>query len=404
MKLIDFFAGVARFETDAGSTGRLFDILMKARLVYRDLSVTDGRCVLYCSLRTAKRLAELCGSAGIDASFGVIYGLPGMGGAFRRRAGLVIGAVAALVILAVGSSVIWDVRVTGCGKVLTVTEAESLFASLGIRPGVMRFAVDADGVAAEAVRKSEKLAWAAVNIRGTTAVIEVREQVDPPGTVADPFEGFDGVNLVASCDGLVVDMEVISGKPTVARGQSVREGDLLVSGVIDSTRIGFRLTHADGEVRAETTEMIEVEIPYKYEKKQPDGRQELEIWLIFFSGRLQLFKKGGNTGADRDTIYTEDLIALPGGKVVPVGIGSRRSVGYVYTDAERTPEEAARLAEFVLSRRIADALQGGAYPVRRTVARRADEDAYRIECELVAVRNIAKKSGFSFGITGGTNE
>ena len=46
MKLIDFFAGVARFETDAGSTERLLDILMNARLVYRDLNVTDGRCVL----------------------------------------------------------------------------------------------------------------------------------------------------------------------------------------------------------------------------------------------------------------------------------------------------------------------------------------------------------------------
>ena len=141
-------------------------------------------------------------------------------------------------------------------------------------------------------------------------------------------------------------------------------------------------------------------MPYRYEKKQPDGSSELEIWLIFFSKEIKLFKKGGNTGAERDTINTRDLITLPGGKVVPIGIGSARNLGYTYTEAERSVEEAGRLAEYELSRRIAALLPEGAYPVRRTVTREAGGDAYRIRCELVAVENIASRRGFRFDVTG----
>ncbi len=397
MKLIDFFAGVCRFSADCSDSERLLNLLLRSKLVYRDFSVSEGRTVLFCSERTSVRLAALCREAGIEVEYIPVYGLPALRGEIRRRWGLIVGAAAALILMILGESVIWDVRVTGCGDVLTVTEAEEIFASYGVYPGVFRRSIEVDRIAAEAVAASDKLAWAAVNIRGTTAVIEVREQLDPPkAPQAEPEGGFDGENLVASCDGLVTELEVIAGKPVVVRGQSVKKGELLVSGVIDSTRIGFRITRAQGEVRAETAHFIEVEIPYEYEKKLPDGRESLEIWLIFFSKEVKIFGKGGIWGDNCDTIRSRDLLMLPGGKVVPVGLGRIRSVGYTYAPATRSTEAAARLAEFELSRRLSDILSEGAYPVRKTVTREAGEDAYRISCELTCVRNIAVSQGFFF--------
>lgn len=164
--------------------------------------------MLFCSARTAHRLAVLCDAAGIGHSVRTVYGLPAMKKTLIRRAGLIAGSLAALFILILGESVIWDVRVTGCRDILTSTETEALFAELGVRPGVRRRAVNADRTAAEAVKSSDKLAWAAVNIRGTTAVIEVREQLDPPKE-DEPDGGYDGENLIAACDGLITGTEII---------------------------------------------------------------------------------------------------------------------------------------------------------------------------------------------------
>lgn len=397
MRLIDFFAGVCRFSADSSEAEKILNLLLRSKSVYRDFSVSDGRAVLYCSERTAARLARLCDAEGIKTERTAVYGLPTLRGEARRRWGLIVGAAAAIALLALGESVIWDVRVSGCGKVLTVTETEAIFAGYGVYPGALRRSLDVDRIAAEAVVGSDKLAWAAVNIRGTTAVIEIREQLEPTKDAEpQPDDGFEGENLIASCDGLVRELEIISGKPVVGRGQLVKRGELLVSGVIDSTRIGFRLTRARGEVRAEVTHLIEVSVPYEYEKKVPDGRQSFELRLIFFSKEIKLFAKGGNTGGSYDTIYSRDLLSLPGGKVVPVGLGSSRRVGYTYSDAVRSTETAARLAEFELSRRISDLLPEGAYPVRKTVTREAGEESYRISCELTSVENIAVPQGIGF--------
>ena len=394
MRLIDFFAGVCRFSVAEGDAVRLLNILMKVRLVYRGFTVTGsetdgetggepgGTAVLFCSARTAHRLAVLCDAAGIGHSVRTVYGLPAMKKTLIRRAGLIAGSLAALFILILGESVIWDVRVTGCRDILTSTETEALFAELGV-----------------AVKSSDKLAWAAVNIRGTTAVIEVREQLDPPKE-DEPDGGYDGENLIAACDGLITGTEIIAGKPAVSRGQSVKKGDLLVSGVIDSTRIGVRITRARGEVRAETVREITVTVPYRYERNVPDGREDEEISLIFFSKEIKLFSKSGGAEHDSDTVSERNMPRLPGGKVIPVGIDRVKRVGYSAEEAVRSGAEAERLADFELSRRISDALSGGAYPVRKTVVREVGEDAVTLRCELVAVENIAVPQGFVF-LTGG---
>ena len=170
--------------------------------------------------------------------------------------------------------------------------------------------------------------------------------------------------------------------------------------MIDSTRIGVRITRARGEVRAETVREITVTVPYRYERNVPDGREDEEISLIFFSKEIKLFSKSGGAEHDSDTVSERNMPRLPGGKVIPVGIDRVKRVGYSAEEAVRSGAEAERLADFELSRRISDALSGGAYPVRKTVVREVGEDAVTLRCELVAVENIAVPQGFVF-LTGG---
>ena len=84
MKLIDFFAGVCRFSADCSDPERLLNLLLRSKLVYRDLSAAEGRTVLFCSARTAVRLAALCREAGIEAEYIPVYGLPTLRGEIRR--------------------------------------------------------------------------------------------------------------------------------------------------------------------------------------------------------------------------------------------------------------------------------------------------------------------------------
>ncbi len=408
MKIKDLILGICRVEITAAAPAEVLNLLLAHRIVYRDLEVAENEnedgspaaaCLvrLFCSLPAARRLARISADAGMHCRYIIVGGLPAYAAAAKRRPAMVLGALAAMLLLWLGESVIWGVRVVGADDVISATEVRVLFAEAGVYPGAVIAGIRGDYAAARVVSHSDRLAWAAVNIRGTTAVIEVRSQVTPQKE-DDPYAAFDGVNLVAARDGLVVELEVIAGKPVVRRGSTVRAGELLVSGVIDSTRIGFRLTRSDGIVRAETQRTVTARVPYKYQKRVCSDECERDLWLVFFSKKIDLLSGYGSVSGEYNSVESLSLIALPGrGKLLPVGLGSRSRRGYYYVEAERTPAEAERLCEVELSRRIAAELGEGDYIVRRTTRTRDTGDGILMECELVVAENIAKRQGFYLG-------
>ncbi len=410
MKIKDLILGVCRVEITAATPAVVLDLLMSARIVYRDLEAEAAEnehergspaaaslVRLFCSLPAARRLARVSADAGIPCRYIVEGGFPAAAAAAKGRPAMMLGALMAILLLWLGESVIWGVRVVGADDVISATEVRELFAKAGVYPGAAIAGIRGDHAAAHVVAGSDRLAWAAVNIRGTTAVIEVRSQVSP-SKEDDPYAACDGVNLVAARDGLVVELEVIAGKPVVRRGSTVRAGELLVSGIIDSTRIGFRLTRSEGIVRAETQRTVTARVPYKYQKRVYSDECERDLWLVFFSKRIDLLSGYGSVSGEYNSVESLSLIALPGrGKLLPVGLGSRSRRGYYYVEAERTPAEAARLCEVELSRRIAAELGEGDYIVRRTTRTRDVGDGILMECELVLAENIAKRQGFYLG-------
>lgn len=406
MKLKDFFLGVCRFEVIAESAAAVLNLLMSARVVYGDLEAdeadtNDGnetascRVSFRCSLPAARRLSRLCAEKGIHNGYVTERGLPAAAIAAKRRLGLVLGAAAALLLIWLGESVIWGVEVVGADDVISAAEVRQLFSAAGVYPGAVIADINVDHSAAYAIAASDRLAWAAVNIRGTTAVIEVRSQVTADDE-EDLFLEFDGVNLVAARDGLVVDLEIISGKPVVRRGNTVKKGELLVSGVIDSTRIGFRLTRSVGVVRAETLRTVSARVPYKYLKRVYSGKCKVDVWIDFFSKKIDVLRGYGSMDGEYDSVCSLFYPTLPGGAVLPVGMGYCRRLGYYYAEEERTVADAVKLCEFELSQLISRELGEGDYIVRRTVSTREADDGVVMDCEMVIAENIAVRQGFYF--------
>ena len=55
-------------------------------------------------------------------------------------------------------------------------------------------------------------------------------------------------NIVADCDGVVEEVNVVEGQAAVFPGQLVRKGQVLISGVVDGKDGEFRYEYAEGEV------------------------------------------------------------------------------------------------------------------------------------------------------------
>jgi similar to stage IV sporulation protein len=104
-----------------------------------------------------------------------------------------------------------------------------------------------------------------VQKKGIKLIIEIKEEAIEPEKVDRNYPA----NIVARKKGVITKVIARNGDSVVKVGQIVKDGQLLISGVIESNDETFHLVHADGEVYARTRyeAIIEEPIIKKVEKE-----------------------------------------------------------------------------------------------------------------------------------------
>ena len=387
----EFLCGRCRITTASENTLALMNILLATHTVYRGLQVgrEDGQTVLETSHGAARRLSEICKAQNISVSVRSISGLPHLWASYRMRLGIWIGLIISLALIVAGSGVLWQVRVYGNER-LSDDEVRDLLSTYGVSAGANISGLDTDNIRARVAMESDEIAWIAINIRGTVAQVQIREEEKPP-TVAET-EG-DGVNLVASRDALILGYELVAGEAVAQVGSTVKEGELLVSGLVESKRFGWRALKANGRVWAQTQRHFSVSIPYEYTVSVPVEREILEVSLIFFSKEQKLFKNSGNHSENCDKIKLVRYVYSSPEHTIPLGFSTVSRMITEESVQTHSAAQARELAYFELNRLIA-AEGEGVRIVRKEISETEGEKAFTLECTLVCTEDIAMPAAF----------
>lgn len=121
------------------------------------------------------------------------------------------------------SGFIWFIEINGNEQLPTI---EIMNAALdeGLHVGQRRRDFSAKSLESKLLAHFDSLAWVGVSLQGTKVQIDIVER----STFA-PSSSLTG-NIVAVHDGLVTDLFVLRGTPMVRKGDTVRQGDILISG------------------------------------------------------------------------------------------------------------------------------------------------------------------------------
>ena len=167
-----------------------------------------------------------------------------------------------------------------------------------------------------------------------------------------PSEGTEGMLscLVAKRDGVIVGFDCASGIITVNVGQTVKKGEVLVTGVLE-TQNGTYFQNANGRVRARTNRTFIETIPKTEQVTVGYERIELEKQIIFLGKTIKVFTKGRNSPPSCDTIkeeiiqlsLTDDLLLPIYQKTVYAEIPITENVTYTEEQAKHIATERINL-------------------------------------------------------------
>jgi similar to stage IV sporulation protein len=290
--------------------------------------------------------------------------------------------VGVFVALRVACLFVWEIEVSGNARI----PARVILGALrghGFGYGTFSPSVVSEALAESLILEIPQIQWLAINIRGSHADVLVRERTDRPEIVDTGARA----DVCASKGGLIVKMSVLEGEPVRRVGDTVAQGDTIVTGGVRG-----RWASANAEVWARTWYELTAKYP-NMSKKVYSGEEKYRRYIIIAGKKINLSSNSGISWRNYDKIITEKTLRLPGGNVMPVALVTERYREYTLepqgAGADAKARETLRQA---LAERLERFAGGGEIRAAKFESSRAD-GAYiaslRAEClEQIGARRL----------------
>lgn len=298
-------------------------------------------------------LERLCGRQGYELTVlqrrGLIEKLRLMS---RRKTLTVCMAMLLFLVMYLPNKVLFvvvegDTAVSGWQLVLAAEDA-------GLTFWMDRADVDSYKINNELLQRFPELSWVGVNTKGFVAYISATPRIQENETE----DHRTVTNVVAARDGIVTEVHPIGGQKVCEVGQSVREGELLISGIVECpTHIWA--THADGEVYALTVHDETLYLPAQGLLQGQKEGTSLTASVVLGKNRIKIFGNSSNLDTTCDKITTYVPLALPGGYYLPMSLCVEQQISRTTEPVSVDRETLADYGEHYLRDQTFDAMIAG---------------------------------------------
>lgn len=191
------------------------------------------------------RLKKLLPEGRYKLNIGSSRGLSLMLYAFRARYCLIAGIIISIVLAFFASSRIWFVKVRGCEKVSEESVLQ-LLESYGLKSGASVSGEELDEMEKRLMQDISDISWVGISRRGVNIYAYIKESSELPEST--PID--KPADVIALKDGVVEKVTVLQGRAVVTQGQTVRAGDVLISGELIYQDLPYQYIYALGDVQA----------------------------------------------------------------------------------------------------------------------------------------------------------
>lgn len=378
MRLLRYIRGYCKITVTEENTAPLLSFLMEKKISFTPTkSAGDGLVSFYTPHRFPEEAQDLCEKIERRSLLSDLS-------RYKKRAGLAAGLLIAAALIFCSTLFVWDIRIVGAEN----TEEEEILATLerrGFYIGAYIPSLDKERIAMEITMEDERFAWFKINMRGTVATVDIHERTGREGIEATSPPS----NLIASHDAQIELLDVKGGATAVKPGQTVKKGEILVSGVIDSRALGYRLVRARGSVYGRVTLEYVVKIPVAYRQKLKSDTVLAEKNINFFGKSIKVFKNDRISAEFYDIIERNTRLKLFG-VPLPVFMEETEYICYETREAKRTQTECLREAYRELTLKSSADLDGAEVLARHTTLD-FGEEYLTLHEQIECIIDIAKE-------------
>lgn len=197
---------------------------------------------------------------------------------FRKRFGILIGLLIAVVVLIVYNMFIWNIEIVGLDKI----SYQELIAKLnenGVKVGGLKNKLNTELLEKSLYNDFENISLVSVINKGTTLIINIKESL-----YVDEIESKgEKSNIVSKFDCVITEINVLQGTTYFKKGDSVKKGDVIVYGYEQDSFSNRIDCFANAEIKAQVICQETIEYDTKGYSFVKTGKKECKTIINIFN-------------------------------------------------------------------------------------------------------------------------
>lgn len=338
--LLQYLSGYVTISISGDGCEQILNLCAKYGIRYRRLHYKNGAIIGDIKVKDFRKLRSVRPKRSAKIHIIKKRGLPFKTVKYKNRLGFIVGFAIFIILIEFLSGFIWNIKIVGTDKV-NDKEIINLCQRYNIKIGTRIKKIDTLKFAQQLLIDHKKLAWASLNIEGTLLTVNITESKNTNDDIVPS-------NLIAKSDGEIKKIDVTSGTVNVKIGDTVRKGDILVSGIIENLS-STTFVNSKGTVTAFSN--MDIMVTDNYNQKIFIKTNKIKRRTVFevFTLRIPLYlaeKKGSSV----DT-YNSKNIKLFGEKL-PIIKHQKISQITKEVDKKYTTEELLKILNNKLDKEI----------------------------------------------------
>lgn len=326
LKILRYIRGSVSVSIKSFFLERFLNLCAQNDILIWDISYKENNTVtLKMSISGFKKIRKHAYKTFSEIKIEQKQGLPFAISRGKHRKGLYIGISAAVFLFFLMSSFIWKIDISGNDKIQN-GEILSLLSECGVKEGAFKFKINPQSVKDRILLKNDALSWIWVEIKGTRAIVSVREKKEAPKM----YDKNTPSNIIAKRDALITGIAATNGEAVVREGDFVKKGDLLISGVLQSSVSGYKYINSLGVVKARTWYEKDITTPIEKNEFTKTSKKISKNTVNFFGFDVLLYHSDKIPFKFYDE--NEKVFAPSFGKNYPLGISFKKKT---YFELER---------------------------------------------------------------------
>ncbi|WP_305768073.1 sporulation protein YqfD [Candidatus Epulonipiscium viviparus] len=305
--LWNYLKGYVIVEISGERIEKLLNGALNQGIYFWDAQSDGNKVVLKTSMDGFKELKAIVFRAKCRISILEKCGLPFINFKYRKRSVFIIGGVAFVAFFWFLTSFVWLVEIEG-NDILEETDIIQTLREGGYTTGVLKSKLNLREAEQYLINQHNEILWTGISFQGTKLNVQITEAVPKP-IIHNETEP---TNIVATRDGIITYIATNSGTPLVKKGDTVKKGDILVTGVVtleSDLVIDAYYVNADAAIVARTPYTLEASLPLDKDQKVYLADYKTTYSIKLFDTQFNLGTKDEFT-ENIDTLVTINQLKL----------------------------------------------------------------------------------------------